>query len=104
MRFIFDGYPAIIFAGGWPEQSFGTFSGKVLAIESTINSDGYFRVIVREDSSEKKWPEQIKIGTGVQGITLLNDVPLWYEIWRNINGFPADFYKGNKKSETKNEK
>ncbi|MHA8067435.1 HlyD family secretion protein [Aquirufa sp. ROCK2-A2] len=104
VRFIFDGYPAIIFAGGWPEQSFGTFSGKVLAIESTINSDGYFRVIVREDSSEKKWPEQIKIGTGVQGITLLNDVPLWYEIWRNINGFPADFYKGNKKSETKNEK
>lgn len=104
VRFIFDGYPAIIFAGGWPEQSFGTFAGKVLAIESTINANGYFRVIVREETSEKKWPEQIKIGTGVQGITLLNDVPLWYEIWRNINGFPADFYKGNKKSETKDEK
>jgi len=104
VRFIFDGYPAIIFAGGWPEQSFGTFSGKVLAIESTINANGYFRVIVKEEKSKKKWPEQIKIGTGVQGITLLNDVPLWYEIWRNINGFPADFYKGDKKSETKNEK
>jgi multidrug efflux pump subunit AcrA (membrane-fusion protein) len=104
VRFIFDGYPAIIFAGGWPDQSFGTFSGKVLAIESTINANGYFRVIVKEETSEKKWPEQIKIGTGVQGITLLNDVPLWYEIWRNINGFPADFYKGNKKSETKDEK
>jgi hypothetical protein len=24
---------------------------------------------------------------------LLNDVPIWYELWRNVNGFPPDYYK-----------
>jgi len=102
VRFIFDGFPAIIFAGGWPDQSFGTFAGKILAVENTINDNGLFRVIVVEDPASKKWPPQIKMGAGAQGIALLNDVPLWYELWRNINGFPADFYQVNK--EKKNEK
>ena len=102
VRFIFDGFPAIIFAGGWPDQSFGTFAGKILAVENTINDNGLFRVIVVEDSASKKWPPQIKMGAGAQGIALLNDVPLLYELWRNINGFPADFYQVNK--EKKNEK
>ncbi len=102
VRFIFDGFPAIIFAGGWPNQSFGTFAGKILAVENTINENGLFRVIVVEDPASKKWPTQIKMGAGAQGIALLNDVPLWYELWRNINGFPADFYEVKK--DKKNEK
>ncbi|MEN9363502.1 MAG: hypothetical protein RI903_810 [Bacteroidota bacterium] len=102
VRFIFDGFPAIIFAGGWPNQSFGTFAGKILAVENTINDNGLFRVIVVEDPASKKWPTQIKMGAGAQGIALLNDVPLWYELWRNINGFPADFYQVKK--DKKNEK
>lgn len=102
VRFIFDGFPAIIFAGGWPNQSFGTFAGKILAVENTINDNGLFRVIVVEDPASKKWPSQIKMGAGAQGIALLNDVPLWYELWRNINGFPADFYQVKK--DKKNEK
>ena len=92
VRFIFDGFPAIIFAGGWPDQSFGTFAGKVRAVENNIDEKGMFRVIVVENPKEKRWPKQIKMGAGAQGIALLNDVPLWYELWRNINGFPADFY------------
>lgn len=92
VRFIFDGFPAILFAGGWPEQSFGTFAGKIKAVENNINEQGMFRVIVVENPKEKKWPKQIKMGAGANGIALLNDVPLWYELWRNINGFPADFY------------
>jgi multidrug efflux pump subunit AcrA (membrane-fusion protein) len=92
VRFIFDGFPAIIFAGGWPDQSFGTFPGKIRAVENNIDEKGMFRVIVVEDPKDKKWPKQIKMGAGAQGIALLNDVPLWYELWRNINGFPADFY------------
>jgi multidrug resistance efflux pump len=92
VRFIFDGFPAILFAGGWPEQSFGTFAGKVKAVENNIDEQGMFRVIVVENPKEKKWPKQIKMGAGAKGIALLNDVPLWYELWRNINGFPADFY------------
>lgn len=92
VRFIFDGFPAIVFAGGWPDQSFGTFPGKIRAVENTIDEKGMFRVIVVENPKDKKWPKQIKMGAGAQGIALLNDVPLWYELWRNINGFPADFY------------
>jgi multidrug resistance efflux pump len=92
VRFIFDGFPAILFAGGWPEQSFGTFAGKIKAVENNIDEEGMFRVIVVENPKEKKWPKQIKMGAGAKGIALLNDVPLWYELWRNINGFPPDFY------------
>ncbi|MEY4308499.1 MAG: hypothetical protein RL422_702, partial [Bacteroidota bacterium] len=48
VRFIFDGFPAIIFAGGWPDQSFGTFPGKIRAVENNIDEKGMFRVIVVE--------------------------------------------------------
>jgi hypothetical protein len=56
-------------------------------------------VLIAEDESIKKWPEQLRIGTGAQSILLLKNVPIWYEIWRNINGFPPDFYENNSKSD-----
>jgi multidrug efflux pump subunit AcrA (membrane-fusion protein) len=92
VRFQFDGFPAIIFSG-WPENSYGTFSGKIVAFENNISPNGLFRILVAEDSREKPWPPQLKIGSGAQGIALLHDVPIWYEIWRNINGFPPDYYQ-----------
>ncbi|MEJ5993134.1 HlyD family efflux transporter periplasmic adaptor subunit [Pedobacter sp. Du54] len=88
---IFDGFPAIVFSG-WPNSSYGTFTGKVVAIESNISVNGLFKALVIEDPTEKPWPPQIKMGAGVQGIAILNDVPIWYELWRNINGFPPDYY------------
>ncbi len=91
VRFTFDGFPAIVFSG-WPENSYGTFSGKVVFFENTIGDNGMYRVLVAEDSSLKKWPDQLKLGTGAKGILLLKDVPIWYELWRKINGFPPDFY------------
>ncbi len=92
VRFVFDGFPAIVFSG-WPKASYGTFSGKVVAIENAVSKNGKFRVLVKEDNEEeKKWPKELKIGTGTQGIALLKNVPVGYEIWRNINGFPPDFY------------
>jgi multidrug efflux pump subunit AcrA (membrane-fusion protein) len=98
VRFTFDGFPAIVFSG-WPEGSYGTFGGKIVAVENSIDSKGMFRVLVAEDASDRKWPKQLKIGSGAQGIAILKDVPVWYEFWRNINGFPADYYiiKGNNK-------
>ena len=51
-----------------------------------------------------KWPYQLKMGSGAQGITLLKDVPIWYELWRNINGFPPDYYKINQATVTQNDK
>jgi multidrug resistance efflux pump len=91
VRFMFDGFPYIVFSG-WPKNSYGTFGGKIIAFENSISSNGLFRVLVAEDPTDKKWPDQLKIGSGAQGITLLKDVPIWYELWRNINGFPPDFY------------
>lgn len=96
----FDGFPAIVFSG-WPNSSYGTFSGKIIAIENSISENGLFKAIVAEDKTQKRWPPNMKIGTGVSGIAILNDVPIWYEIWRNINGFPPDYYQVNTQ---KNEK
>ena len=92
VRFMFDGYPAIVFSG-WPQSSYGTFGGKVAAIESAVNDNGKFRVLVAEDKDDRKWPPQLRMGTGAQGFALLKDVPIWFELWRNINGFPPEYYK-----------
>jgi multidrug efflux pump subunit AcrA (membrane-fusion protein) len=92
VRFMFDGFPAIVFSG-WPKASSGTFGGEIVAVESNVSMNGKFRVLVKEDAKDKPWPKQLKIGAGAQGIALLKDVPVWYELWRNINGFPPDYYK-----------
>ncbi len=100
VRFMFDGFPAIVFSG-WPDGSYGTFGGKVVALENTISPNGLFRVLVAEDKTDRKWPPQLKIGNGAQGIALLKDVPIYYEIWRNVNGFPPDYYQTNPEKEKK---
>ena len=92
VRFVFDGIPAIIFSG-WPATSYGTFGGKVSAVEANLSPNGKFRVLVVEDKNDKKWPTSLRMGNGAQGIALLKDVPVYYELWRHINGFPADYYK-----------
>ncbi|MBS1771232.1 MAG: HlyD family efflux transporter periplasmic adaptor subunit [Bacteroidetes bacterium] len=94
VRFLFDGFPAIVFSG-WPQASYGTFSGKIVAVENSVSSNGKFRVLVGEDTTTKRWPNTLKMGAGAQGIALLKDVPIWYELWRNINGFPPEYYKAN---------
>lgn len=96
VSFLFDGFPAIVFSG-WPGASYGIFSGRVLAVENNTNTKGFYRVLVVEDEESKKpWPKELRIGTGAKGIALLNDVPIWYELWRNINGFPPDYYNNDK--------
>lgn len=92
VRFLFDGFPAIVFSG-WPKASSGTFGGEIVAIETNVSANGKFRVLIKPDATDKPWPVQLKLGTGAQGIALLKNVPVWYELWRNINGFPPDYYK-----------
>jgi len=91
VRFIFDGFPVIVFSG-WPKSSYGTFGGKVAAVESSVSYNGKFRVLVIEDPQDKQWPKQLKMGGGANGIALLKDVRIYYELWRNINGFPPEYY------------
>lgn len=100
VRFIFDGFPAIVFSG-WPETSYGTFGGIITAVESSVSANGLFRVLVTEDPADKPWPPTLRMGTGAIGIALLKNVPVWYELWRNINGFPPDYYVPEKKAQEK---
>lgn len=102
VRFVFDGFPAIVFSG-WPKNSYGTFGGVVSAVETSLSSNGKFRVLVAEDPKDKKWPQHLRMGGGANGISLLKEVPIYYELWRNINGFPPDYYtpQTGKNSENK---
>lgn len=101
VRLQFDGWPAIIFSG-WPDNSFGTYSGQVYAIDNDISDNGSYRIIVVENDELKKWPDLIRIGSGARGLLLLNDVRVYYEVWRNLNGFPPDFYEPSKTKKVKN--
>ncbi|MCS5489536.1 HlyD family secretion protein [Algoriphagus limi] len=103
VRFIFDGWPAIVFSG-WPQISNGTFGGVVTAIDQFAGPNNQYRVLVVEDPEEEPWPEMLRIGSGADGIALLNDVPVWYEIWRQLNGFPADYYTQEQKDAIEKEK
>lgn len=99
VRLQFDGWPAFVFSG-WPGLSFGTFGGRIYTIDYVDVGSGLFRVLVEPDPADKPWPSLLRLGGGVRGWFLLNDVPIWYEIWRQINGFPPDllpqFYKEGK--------
>ncbi|WP_268036390.1 HlyD family secretion protein [Algoriphagus sp. PAP.12] len=103
VRFIFDGWPAIVFSG-WPQISNGTFGGVVVAMDQFAGSNNQYRVLVIEDPEEEPWPEMLRMGSGADGIALLNDVPVWYEIWRQLNGFPADYYTQEQKDQLAKEK
>lgn len=92
VRIQFDGWPAIFFSG-WPNASYGTYGGTVFAIDQFTNENGEFRVLVAPDKGDHKWPEALRVGGGAYAMLLLNDVPIWYELWRNVNGFPPDYYK-----------
>ncbi|MFN0033292.1 MAG: HlyD family secretion protein [Flavobacteriales bacterium] len=92
VRFIFDGWPAFVFSG-WPGASFGTYGGKIVAIDNFISENGKYRILVAQDPDDEPWPSGLRVGAGADGMGLLNDVPIWYELWRQFNGFPPDFYK-----------
>jgi multidrug resistance efflux pump len=91
VRIIFDGWPSVVFSG-WPSISHGTYGGEVYALDKFISKNGKFRILIAPDTSDYSWPDMIKVGSGASGIALLNDVPIWYELWRNLSGFPPEFY------------
>lgn len=93
VRIQFDGWPAIVFSG-WPGTSFGTFSGRVIAIDNYISENGKYRIIVAPYEDYEPWPDLLRVGSGANTITLLKDVQVWYELWRQLNGFPPDYYEG----------
>jgi multidrug resistance efflux pump len=99
VRLQFDGWPAIVF-GGWPDASYGTYGGRIYAIDQYISPNGKYRVLVEEDPLDHAWPEALRFGGGANAMILLDDVPIWYELWRKINGFPPNYYKTEAEKET----
>jgi len=103
VRVQFDGWPAIVFSG-WPNVSYGTYGAKVVAIENFISENGKFRVLLAPDEDDHEWPEAIRVGSGAKTIALLEDVPIWFELWRKLNGFPPNYYQPESTSKTKTDK
>lgn len=103
VRVWFDGWPTIVFSG-WPDMSYGTYGGKIVAIENFISENGKFRVLVAPDKDEIPWPKQISIGSGANTLALLENVPVWFEIWRTLNGFPPNYYKSKTTTPQKDKK
>lgn len=92
VRIQFDGWPAIVFSG-WPNVSYGTYGGEVVAVERFISKNGKYRVLLAPDPKDHTWPEAIRAGSGASTIALLEDVPIWFELWRQLNGFPPNYYQ-----------
>ncbi len=100
VRVQFDGWPAIVFSG-WPNVSYGTYGAKVVAIENFISDNGKFRILLAPDNKDHTWPTAIRVGSGAQTIALLEDVPIWFELWRQLNSFPPNYYQPANGKKTK---
>lgn len=101
VRLSFEGWPAVQLIG-WPQLAVGTFGGEVLFVDATDDGMGKFRVVVgpmddmvdRGDGKGKVtvgWPDRdrwLRQGARANAWIMLNEVPLWFELWRQINGFP----------------
>ena len=93
VRVQFDGWPAIIFSG-WPNVSYGTYGAEVVAVERFITKrNGKFRVLLKPDPDDHPWPKDVRAGSGAFTMALLEDVPIWFELWRQLNGFPPNYYQ-----------
>jgi len=105
VRLQFEGWPAIQFAG-WPSVAVGTFGGRVVSVDATDDGKGRFRILVLPDQTVRDWPNERYLRQGVRanGWVLLQQVPLWYEIWRNMNGFPPVVSSNEPKDKAKKPK
>ena len=101
VRIAFEGWPAVQMIG-WPQLAIGTFGGEVVFVDATDDGLGKFRVVVgpmddivnRGDGNGPVtvgWPDKdrwLRQGARANAWIMLDQVPLWFEIWRQINGFP----------------
>lgn len=109
VRIAFSGWPAVQ-AIGWPNLAVGTFGGEVVFMDPTDDGKGKFRIVVAEDPDVveregkmvvRHWPDRqiwLRQGVRANGWVMLNRVRLWFEIWRQINGFPPVITNGADKA------
>jgi multidrug resistance efflux pump len=101
VRLQFVGFPAAT-VPGFPQTMTGTFVGVVANIDPVDDGSGKVRTWVKPDLAEiqrgeKPWPlaAQLRPGTVAIGWIALDTVPLWYELWRQFNGFSPNFREAN---------
>jgi multidrug resistance efflux pump len=101
VRLAFEGWPAVQMIG-WPQLAIGTFGGEVVFVDATDDGTGKFRIVVgpsddivdRGDGNGPVtvgWPDKdrwLRQGARANAWVMLKEVPLWFELWRQINGFP----------------
>jgi len=89
VRLQFEGWPGIQLAG-WPSIAVNTFGGQVAVVDSTDDGQGQFRILIRPDPNSNPWPSDrfLRQGVRTNGLVMLERVPLWFELWRQLNGFP----------------
>ena len=64
-----------------------------------------FRILVKPDLDRvesgraENWPEAVQLRPGMKatGWVILDEVPVWYELWRILNGFVPSIMKTPKK-------
>jgi membrane fusion protein, adhesin transport system len=93
VRLQFSGFPAFVFNPGWQNFTINTFGGRVAVVDAVDDGNGYYRVLVVPDSTQMqgKWPpaKYLRQGTPSTGWIMLSEVSVGFEIWRQLNGFPA---------------
>lgn len=108
VRIQFSGFPALQF-GGWPNIEIGSFAGRVAVIDAAAEKeDNKYRILVKPDlkriqaGKDEPWPlpENLRPGTKAIGWVILDEVPMWYELWRILNGFPPSIMYSPSKAKT----
>lgn len=110
-RLQFNGFPAVQIQG-FPQAAVGTFAGVVANMDPVDDGTGRVRVWIQPDreaiasGKETSWPTSARLrpGTDTIGWVQLDTVPLWYELWRQFNAFPANYTEASKPSESKDGK
>lgn len=104
-RLQFNGFPAVQIQG-FPQAAVGTFAGVVTNMDPTDDGSGRVRVWIQPDTEaiaagkESPWPPSARLRPGIDtiGWVQLDTVPLWYELWRQFNAFPANYTDAAKSS------
>lgn len=88
VRILFYGWPTLHISG-WPAIRFGTFGGTIEKIDPVAYEPGVYYAYVFEDP-QHPWPSDaiLRLGTQATVWVALETVPMWYQLWRQMNGMP----------------
>ncbi len=98
VRLAFEGWPAIQ-ASGWPSVAQGMFDGRVRAIDLSASENGLFRILIEQSPDRPAWPREpfVRLGAKVRGWVLMETVSAGFELWRQLNDFPLQWERQEKK-------